>query len=61
MSDEPRTKRVHYMATGTLQNSPCVPCQRDTTHKGGVCLECGAGTARPARRGRESNRKPVKS
>lgn len=60
MSDEPRTKRVHYMATGTLQNAPCVPCGKDTTHKAGTCLECGASSVKP-RRGRASNRTPVRT
>ena len=60
MSDEPKSKRVYYMATGTLQNSPCQPCGRDTLHKRGVCQECGTG-ARKLPRGRASNRMPVKA
>lgn len=59
MSDEPRSKRVHYMATGTLQNAPCAPCGKDTLHRAGVCQVCGAGPAK-ARRGKAANRMPVR-
>jgi hypothetical protein len=40
MSDEPRTRRVTYMATGTLMNSPCPACGKDTMHRGHTCLDC---------------------
>jgi hypothetical protein len=59
MSDEPRTKKASYLATGTLQNAPCEPCGKDTTHKNGVCLTCGAGPK--PRRGRISKRPTVKA
>lgn len=62
---EGRRKRVTYLATGTIQNAPCVPCGRDTMHKNGRCLNCEVQPAQvvdPApRRGKVSNRTPVKS
>lgn len=66
MSDrEGRTKRTTYLATGTLQNAPCVPCGRDTMHKNGRCLACKAQPEQLVepvpRRGSIANRKPVKS
>jgi hypothetical protein len=40
MSDEPRSRRVTYLATGTLMNSPCPACGKDTMHRGRTCLDC---------------------
>lgn len=62
---EGRTRRTNYMAIGTLQNAPCKRCGRDTMHKNRRCLDCQDQPTQSiepdARRGKVSNRKPVKS
>jgi hypothetical protein len=67
MSDgEGRTRRTHYMATGTLQNAPCAACGRDTMHRHGRCLTCldqpaqVVEAALKPRRGAVAKRMPVK-